>query len=496
MYPYNNSSSPYPGSNPGYPQQQGSPYPSAPTTGSGLSYPASPYPNPSGYPGTSPYPGSCPAVPGYAAVNPSPYSNLAPAYPGACPVPFQGQIGFASPYPAAPSYPAGPYPPAGINSSSGPAYPPAGINSSSVSAYPPAGINSNSAPGYPPIVSTNITAAHASPSPHLSASAKSSVMATSSVYQEVPSVRPGFGDPLNDAQALRKAMKGFGTDEKGLIQVLCRRTDPERVQIANAFKSSFGKDLIADIKSEVSGNFETLLVALCTPKYDYISTRLHDAIDRIGTKESVLIDVLCTSSNQELQWIQAAYYRLYGRPLEQELTSDTSGSFRRLLVSLCAARRIEDPNVSDMVVTQDVNNLISAGVKKWGTDESVFNMILANRSYPHLRSVFHQYEVASGQSIEKSIKAEFSGDIEDALIAIVKCVRNRSAYFAERLRDSMQGMGTKDDQLIFIMVTRCDVDLESIKVEYQRMYNSSLANDISKDTSGDYKKGLIALLGM
>ena len=61
-------------------------------------------------------------------------------------------------------------------------------------------------------------------------------------------------------------------------------------------------------------------------------------------------------------------------------------------------------------------------------------------------------------------------------------MRNRAAYFAERLRDSMKGMGTKDDQLIFIMVTRCDVDLESIKVEYQRMYNTSLANDISVST--------------
>ena len=61
----------------------------------------------------------------------------------------------------------------------------------------------------------------------------------------------------------------------------------------------------------------------------------------------------------------------------------------------------------------------------------------------------------------------------------VKCAKNRARYFAERLRDAMQGMGTKDDQLIFILVTRCDVDLENIKAEYFEKYMSSLADSVS-----------------
>ena len=40
---------------------------------------------------------------------------------------------------------------------------------------------------------------------------------------------------------------------------------------------------------------------------------------------------------------------------------------------------------------------------------------------------------------------------------LVKCVRSRPQYFAEKLYHSMKGMGTDDTTLVRIIVSRCEV---------------------------------------
>ncbi|KAL7742584.1 hypothetical protein ACLKA6_007559 [Drosophila palustris] len=311
-----------------------------------------------------------------------------------------------------------------------------------------------------------------------------------------PTLVPAQGfDPVKDAHDLRKAMKGFGTDEDKLIEIICRRNNEQRQEIQRQYKTHFGKDLIEDIKSETSGNFEKLLVGLLRPIVDYYCAELNDAMAGLGTDEEVLIEILCTLSNMEIHTIKNQYLRLYGAHLESELKSETSGNFKRLLTSLCTAARDESGRTDINMAKDDARELLKAGELRVGTDESMFNMILCQRNYQQLKLIFQEYEGMTGHSLEKAIKKEFSGDIMEGLIAIYKCVTNKSEYFASRLHKSMAGIGTNDKQLIRVIITRCEIDMADIKTAFERLYGKSLKSWIKGDTSGHYKHALYALVG-
>ncbi|XP_035211303.1 annexin-B12-like, partial [Stegodyphus dumicola] len=299
---------------------------------------------------------------------------------------------------------------------------------------------------------------------------------------------PDF-DAKQDAEALRAAMKGFGTDEKEIINILANRSNAQRVYISVAFKQLYGKDLIDELKSELTGHFEDCILALMTPTSDYLASELHEALCGAGTDEDVLVEILCTRTNQEIWLINEAYTRLYEKSLESDIQGDTSGHFERLLVSVCTgARRLfvgfegarSEAPADPMLAKQNAEALFEAGVGQWGTDESIFNSILAAESFQQLALTFYEYNKLSGHTVAEAIEKEFSGDLKKGMLAIAQCVENRPFYFAEKLYKAMKvGLGTDDRTLIRIVVSRCEIDMVQIKAEYERNYGKPLGEAIA-----------------
>ncbi|KAK3522094.1 hypothetical protein QTP70_025277 [Hemibagrus guttatus] len=321
-----------------------------------------------------------------------------------------------------------------------------------------------------------------------------------------------------DAEKLRVAMKGTGTDEATIISILSHRTIAQRQKIKEAYKVSVGKNLEDDIKSELTGNFEKVVCGLLMTAPVYDAYELRNAIKGAGTDEACLIDILASRTNAEMKALTATYKKdmpfdmqmkhgsvflfnqlvmmaEYDRDLEDDISGDTSGMFKRVLVSLATAGRDESTKVDEALAKQDAKEIFEAGEARWGTDEVKFLTILCVRNRNHLLRVFQEYQQISGRDIEDSIKREMSGCLEDVFLAIVKCIRSKPAFFAERLYKSMKGLGTTDSILIRVMVARAEIDMIDIKAEFLKMYGKTLNSFIKGDTSGDYRKILLELCG-
>uniref|UniRef100_A0A6Q2ZC57 Annexin n=1 Tax=Esox lucius TaxID=8010 RepID=A0A6Q2ZC57_ESOLU len=283
-------------------------------------------------------------------------------------------------------------------------------------------------------------------------------------------------------ETLYKAMKGLGTDEDSIMNLLTSRSNDQRQKIKAAYKTLHGKDLVSDLKGELGGKFESLIVGLMAPPILYDVTSLRHAIKGAGTDEKVLVEILSSRTPQQIKDIIAAYRQGNTHP-HLQITQNIIAAYR------------QGNTHPHLQITQNIIALFNAGEKKFGTDEEQFITILGNRSAAHLRKVFDAYMKLAGYEMEESIQRETSGSLRDLLLAVVKCARSVPAYFAETLFNSLKGAGTDDQTLIRVMVSRSEVDMLDIRANYRRLFACSLYSSIKGDTSGDYRKALLLLCG-
>ncbi|CAF3433197.1 unnamed protein product [Rotaria socialis] len=310
-----------------------------------------------------------------------------------------------------------------------------------------------------------------------------------------------------DCQAFVQAMKGAGTNEKALIDIIVNRSNAQRQQIKHQYKSMYGTDLVKQISGETSGNFKETISALFDTPANFDAWSIHQALT--ASKEGTLREILLTRTNSEIRGIVESYKRTFNKDLEKEISKHVRGTdFKRILISAVQANRDElspqqiqqarQMGIESVIdrnrARQDADALYKAGAGKIGTDEKTFNAIFAQRNYYQLRAIFEEYQKKHHTDISKVIQSEFSGDIKDAYLVLITCIRDRPSFFAERIHKAVVGLGTNDSTLIRVIVTRSEIDLVQIKERYQQMYKHSLTQDVSGDTSGDYKRILLSII--
>eukprot|EP00252_Welwitschia_mirabilis_P004832 TRINITY_DN1515_c0_g1_i1.p1 TRINITY_DN1515_c0_g1~~TRINITY_DN1515_c0_g1_i1.p1 ORF type:complete len:314 (-),score=40.05 TRINITY_DN1515_c0_g1_i1:109-1050(-) len=299
--------------------------------------------------------------------------------------------------------------------------------------------------------------------------------------------------PAEDAENLRKAVQGLGTDENSIVQILGHRTAEQRRLIRDAYLKLFEEDLLKRLESELSLDFERAVYLWTLDPADRDAFIAHEALKRWNPKNKSIIEICCSRTPAELLRVRQAYHKLYKMSLEEDIAAHTSGDFRKLLVGLASTHRYEGTEINHHLSAKEAKDLRDA-TKMRRYDELI--RIITTRSKAQLNGSLNSYKDEYGQHLNKDLKGgEKTKDFEEAVRTALKCLFTPEVHYTKVLRLSMEKLGTDEDALTRVIVTRAEVDLKNIKGYYYKRTSKTLQQAVSDDTSGDYRSFLLTLIG-
>ena len=296
------------------------------------------------------------------------------------------------------------------------------------------------------------------------------------------------------ADQLYKVLKS--KDKEAIIKITVQYPLTIRLKIRDKYKSSYGQDLLEDFESKLSSDFKDLIIGLYKSIYEYDADQCRKAIQGIGTDDDTLIEIIATRPNWMLNKVKEIYKKKYNVELEQDVIDDTSGDFRKLLVSLLQCNRSENkiPNIEK---SNEMAKDLFKGDKEKGKikiDEDKINKYFALSSPVELMHLAREFHREYGKSLIKVVEDQFSGNLKKLIKTIFYGNISPSEYFATRIREAVEGAGTNEKILNRVIITRNEVDMDIIKEYYKILYSRDLIEDVKSDTSGVYRTLLVALI--
>ncbi|KAF7118578.1 hypothetical protein CNMCM5793_008112 [Aspergillus hiratsukae] len=305
------------------------------------------------------------------------------------------------------------------------------------------------------------------------------------------------GDFRREADLLRKAMKGFGTDEKTLIQVLSKLDPLQMAAVRSTYSNYLHRDLSKDVKSETGGYLRQGLLAIIDGPLLHDVHSAREAVEGLGTKEWLLNDVLLGRSNADLNAIKSTYEHTFHRSLQKDVEADLSFKTLSLFSLVLRADRHEDSYpINPQAIEQDARAIHAATSGRVVNNVDEVCAIFARASDPELRAISQAFTNRYNLSLESHIEKEFSGHMKDALLHTLRTALDPAMRDAQLLEDCMKGMGTKDEKLV-VRVVRLHWNrqhLDQVKRAYHHRYKQDLISRVRGETSGDYQKLMVALL--
>lgn len=277
-------------------------------------------------------------------------------------------------------------------------------------------------------------------------------------------------------------------DENTITEITMNHSNAERVKLRSDYKAKYNRELLDDLKKYTSSDLSTLLISIYRDPVEYDAELLYRAMKGIGTDDDIVIEVISFRSFERLSQIKQKFQELYGNDLVKEIESETSGEYRTALKNLLETERSKNQN-------PDLDNCKKIAEELNNANESVFVKYFTSLSTEELILVGKEYHKAYKKNLVQLVESKTSGDLQKLLKNIMYGLISPSEYFARQIATAVKGVGTNDTQLIRSVVSRADEDMKLIKRYYKKLFQKEMAEEVKADTSGNYQKILLFLIG-
>ena len=227
-----------------------------------------------------------------------------------------------------------------------------------------------------------------------------------------------------DCQQLRKSVKGLGTDEKSLIEILALKNSNEIQQIRKRYSEIFPeRDLVKDVEDDTSGLFKNLLVSLITEKRSENKTPDENTCQNYGKalfnafehknevdQQKIITEVFTTRSKEEIEKISKYFLSASGINLLKGIEKYFRGSVFRTLEAILYCL---------ICPAEYLAKRINESIVGLGTDDVSLIRILVTRFGVDLYKIKQYYRQNYKKEVATDIIGDTSGNYQKLLVKIV-----------------------------------------------------------------------------
>ncbi|WAR20423.1 ANX13-like protein [Mya arenaria] len=344
------------------------------------------------------------------------------------------------------------------------------------------------------------------------------------VRQNNGTVRPYANFNVDaDCDKLNSAMTDLQGDEreKVVISIIPRRSNKQRQELKTAYEQKHKKELRAIKEHYQKDDYKGKAKAVEDP-VQYYSERIHGCFTSMGVNDNMIVRLVVSRSEIDLEDIKARYMELYSQSLYDAVNSKCQGEYKNLLLAIIdknvnqsenvesntTAHRdnkdtdqsVNPPTSSDTDDSKEESNTkgtvspaetfdplndcetLNNAMAGFGTDEAAIIDVLARRANAERQDI---------KDLERELTSELRGDFEALTVALLT---PPVEYDVKCLNGAIKGIGTDEAVLVSIIATRNIQEMEAIKLKYEEMYGRRLEADVCEDVSGGLERMLVQLL--